>query len=126
MRMGRMGMMNMQPNRQDMMGGGCMGMMNMQPNQPSGMPGGCMGMMMNMNSQMTTAVKSEGAKSQNGNSGAGMEGMDMKSDHTPAPASSGDSSSSQDQSMFRCPMHPTIMSTFPAKCPKCGMDLKKG
>lgn len=138
MSMGRVGMMSMQPNPQNAMGGGCRGMMNMQsnsvsgmdmmnmhPNQPSGMMGGRMGMM-NMNGQMTNSGKPQGAKSHNGNAGSDMQGMDMNSDHLSTPASSGASAPAQVPTMFRCPMHPTIMSTFPAKCPMCGMDLTKG
>ncbi len=32
-------------------------------------------------------------------------------------------STRQDSSIYSCSMHPEIQSTFPAKCPKCGMDL---
>ena len=28
-----------------------------------------------------------------------------------------------DTTIYTCSMHPEIQSTFPAKCPKCGMDL---
>ena len=33
-------------------------------------------------------------------------------------------STSAELGQYVCPMHPEIRSTFPGKCPRCGMDLE--
>lgn len=44
----------------------------------------------------------------------------------PAPQKQeGAAQSQQEQAVYQCPMHPEVMATWPGKCPKCGMTLKK-
>lgn len=31
-----------------------------------------------------------------------------------------------DAAVYQCPMHPDVRSDKPSRCPKCGMQLKKG
>jgi hypothetical protein len=42
-----------------------------------------------------------------------------------APKQDGAAQPQQEQAVYQCPMHPEVMATWPGKCPKCGMTLKK-
>ena len=51
----------------------------------------------------------------------GMAGMNMAAPAPPAPAPAPAAAGAQ----YFCPMHPTVVSTGPATCPYCQMDLER-
>ena len=61
-----------------------------------------------------------------------MPGMNMNGNAAPAPASPAPSPAApaataptSANAAYYCPMHPGVMSTFPATCPYCQMALKR-
>lgn len=62
---------------------------------------------------------------------ASMPGMSMSANAapvaapTPAPPPAAPTAAPTAGAMYYCPMHPGVMSTFPAICPYCQMALKK-
>jgi len=58
---------------------------------------------------------------------ASMPGMDMNGPAAPAapPGPAATATPTAAAPSYYCPMHPSVMSTFPATCPYCQMALKR-